>query len=73
MSSLSVNREPSFIDPARLYSLRGFYAASGVSETRVRDARRKGIHLLSIAAGKRKFIRGVDAIAFIEALAASEA
>ncbi len=72
MSSLSATREPSFIDPARLYSIRGFHAASGISETRVREAKRMGIPLPAVEVGKRKFIRGVDAIAFIERLAAVE-
>lgn len=66
-------REPSYIDSARLYSLRGFVAASGVSETRIREARRMGIVLPRIECGRRHFIRGADGIGFIEALAAHEA
>ena len=72
MSTISV-REPSFLDANRLYSKRGFHAASGVSETRVRLARQKhGIELPYLICGKRKFIRGADAIRFIELLASVE-
>ncbi len=63
-------REPSFVDANRLYSLKGFYNASGVSPTRVREARRMGIKLPTLDVGKRKFVRGSDAIWFIEQLAA---
>ncbi len=63
---------PTFISPENLYSLRGFVAASGISETRIREARRAGIELPTINAGRRKFVRGQDAIAFVERLAASE-
>jgi len=72
MSTISV-REPSFLDPDRLYSKRGFHAASGVSETRVRLARQKfGLTLTWIVCGKRKFLRGADAIKFIELLSEIE-
>lgn len=62
-------REPSFLAPERFYSLTGFQAASGVSATRIREARRAGITLPTLEVGKRKFIRGADAIAFVERLA----
>ena len=62
-------REPSFLDATRLYSLKGFYNDSGVSPTRVREARAKGINLPTLEVGKRKYIRGSDAIWFIEQLA----
>ncbi len=61
---------PSFIAPERLYTLRGFYEASGISQTRVREARLRGIALPMLTVGKRKFVRGHDAIAYIERLAA---
>lgn len=61
---------PSFIAPERLYTLRGFYEASGISQTRVREARLRGIELPMLSVGKRKFVRGYDAIAYIERLAA---
>ena len=57
----------SFIAPERLYTLKGFRAASGVSATRMREACRAGIALPTLEVGRRKFIRGVDAIAYIDA------
>jgi hypothetical protein len=65
----TASKEPSYIAPERLYSLAGFRAASGVSETRMREARMQGIEIPMLVVGKRKFIRGVDAISFIERLA----
>jgi hypothetical protein len=65
-------REPSFIDPHRLYSRRGFIAASGISETRIRAAKQRGVELPWLICGKRKFLRGADAIAFIERLAGAK-
>lgn len=62
-------KEPSYIAPERLYSLRGYWSASGISPTRIREARRCGIDLPCLEVGKRKFVRGVDGIAFIERLA----
>jgi hypothetical protein len=62
-------KEPSYIAPENLYTLRGFQVASGVSATRIREARRLGITLPSLLVGKRKFVRGIDAITFIERLA----
>ena len=61
---------PTFIAPERLYTLRGFYEASGISQTRVREARFRGTELPMLCVGRRKFVRGYDAIAYIERLAA---
>jgi hypothetical protein len=58
----------SFIVPEWLYTLKGFQAASGVSATRMREARRAGIFLPMLEVGRRKFIRGIDGIAYIERL-----
>ncbi|HEX5471879.1 MAG TPA: hypothetical protein VFW73_08330 [Lacipirellulaceae bacterium] len=66
-------RAPSYLAPERLYSLRGFQAAAGVSATRMRYARASGIALPTIDVGRRKFIRGADAIAYIERLAELDA
>jgi hypothetical protein len=67
-------REPSFIDPRCLFSRKGLIAASGISDTRRREARRKyGLEIPWIECGRRKFARGSDIIAFIEQLAACEA
>ena len=60
---------PTFLDPERLYSLRGFVESSGVSLTRIREASRSKIELRVIRAGKRVFVRGRDGIEFIERLA----
>jgi hypothetical protein len=64
--------DPSFIDPGRLYTLRGFQVASGISMTRMYSARRQGIVCPMLEVGRRKFIRGRDAIAYIERLAKRE-
>lgn len=61
---------PSFIDRDRLYSLSRFIRDSGISYTRIQNAARAGIELTMVACGKRKFVRGVDGIDFIERLAA---
>ncbi len=63
----------SFIALERLYTLNGFQVASGIAATRRRAARLEGIHLPTLNVGKRKFVRGVDAIAYIERLAEMEA
>lgn len=65
-------KQPSYIAPERLYSIRGFQAAAGVSSTRMRYARHAGIALATIDVGRRKFIRGSDAIDYIERLARFE-
>jgi hypothetical protein len=69
----ATTREPSYIAPDNLYSLRGGVACSGVSSTRIREAGRKyGLKLPWIVCGKRKFIRGSDLIRFIELLSEIE-
>ena len=60
---------PNFIAPERLYTLKGFRAASGISATRIREARKAGILLPMLDVGRRKFVRGADAIAYLERLA----
>ncbi len=62
------SKRPSFIAPERLYTLKGFIAASGVSATRIRESRRAGVVLPMLDVGRRKFIRGSDAIEYIERL-----
>lgn len=63
---------PTYIAPERLYSLRGFQEAAGVSATRMLEARRRGVNLITIDVGRRKFVRGTDAIAYLERLAELE-
>lgn len=65
----STKRPASFVDPDRLYALRGFQEASGIAASRMREARLVGIHLATIRVGRRIFVRGVDGIAYIEKLA----
>lgn len=69
---MSKAREPSHIAPDYLYTLKGFQAVSGISPTRIREARRRGVEVNWINVGRRKFLRGVDAIAFILELAELE-
>jgi hypothetical protein len=61
--------ERSFIDPDRLYTLTGFRVASGIAQTRMREARLQGVVPRQLKVGKRIFIRGADAIEYIERLA----
>ena len=65
-------KQASFIAPERLYSLRGFYGDSGVSDTRRREAARQGVVLPTLEVGRLKYVRGHDGIAYIEKLAAME-
>jgi hypothetical protein len=69
MKRNSAKQEPSWIDPNLLYSLKGFERASGVTATRIHHAKQAGIDLPTLAVGRRKFVRGSDAIEYIEALA----
>ena len=67
--AIGTTKAPSFIAPERLYSLKGFQAAAGVSATRIREARKAGIMLPTLEVGRRKFVRGSDAISYLERLA----
>ena len=65
------SKDLSAIAPGNLYPLRGFYAVSGISPTRVREAKRHhAIELETIDVGKRKFVEGERGIQYIKALAA---
>jgi hypothetical protein len=62
---------PSVIDPDTLYSLPGFIEASGISYSSIRSFARDGVEIPTFkVGGRRKFIKGVDAIAYIDQLAA---
>lgn len=61
--------ERSYIDADRLYTLAGFRIASGIAATRMREARLQGVHPVTLEVGRRVFIRGRDAIEYIERLA----
>lgn len=60
----------SFLAPERLYTYPGFITSSGISKSRIREARLMGIPLVTMKVGKRLYVRGSDGIAFIETLAA---
>ena len=66
----STKRPASYIDPDRLYALRGFQEAAGIAATRMREARLQGVVPATLKVGKRVFIRGRDAIEYVERLAA---
>lgn len=61
------------IRPEDVYPAGTFFESFGISYTRTRDAEKQhGIKLNKLRVGKRHFVRGSDAIAFIEQLAALE-
>ncbi len=62
-------QETSYIDPDRLYTLSGFIRTSGISQTRIHFARQAGVQLPRLKVGKRVFVRGADAIRYVEQLA----
>jgi len=66
-------KAPSYLAPERLYSIKGFIAAAGVSSTRMREARHAGVVLPTLEVGRRKFVRGSDGITYLEQLAALSA
>jgi hypothetical protein len=55
----------SFIAPDYLYTRQGFIEASGISPSRMREARLYGISPKWLDVGRRKFILGRDAIEYI--------
>ena len=61
--------ETSGIIPGVLYTYRGFIKDSGISKSRIRDARLQGVQLPTVRVGRRIFIRGTEAITYIERLA----
>lgn len=61
---------PTYIDPERLYTYEGFKSATGISSTRLRELRLQDVHPEWLQLGRRKFIRGTEAIRLIERAAA---
>ena len=57
------------IRPDTLYPLAAFTRASGVSKTKMREARLMGLPLPVLECGKRLYVRGAEGIAWIERLA----
>ena len=65
----AAKRPASYIDPDRLYALAGFQQCAGIASTRMREARLQGVVPVTLRVGKRVFIRGTDAIEYVEKLA----
>lgn len=65
--------QTSYLDPERLYSLSGFISETGISQSRLYEARKFDIEPEKLNVGRRVFIRGRDGIAFIEKLSKHEA
>ena len=65
-------RETIGIDPEVLYTLNGFVRSSGISKTRMREARAAGVVLDTLPVGKSRFVKGVAGISYIERLAELE-
>ncbi len=61
------------IDPKKVYLIGSFYAVAGIGLTTVRNAKHNGIELCCLQAGRRKWVKGSDGIAFLESLAAHSA
>ena len=57
------------IHPESLYPYAAFIRCSGITKTRIREARLQGLKIQTVDAGRRKFVRGADGIKFIEQLA----
>ncbi len=66
-TSYAADTQP--IRPEDLYSMDSFIRASGITRARMREARQSGIELTVREVGKRKYVYGRDAIAYILALA----
>lgn len=64
---------PTYLLPDALYTLRGFQDAAGFSSSRMWELRQQGIRPVTLRVGRRIFIRGSDAIAYVEAAAAHTA
>ncbi|TWT48398.1 hypothetical protein Pla111_01640 [Botrimarina hoheduenensis] len=62
--------EPSMVDPQALYSLPEFKRVTRLGPSFFRRAKAAGVELPMLRAGRCKFIRGRDAIEFIERAAA---
>jgi hypothetical protein len=69
MRTSAPKRPPTFVDPDRLYALRGFYEASGISPSRAREARLMGYPLPTVDIGKRKWVQGSAGIEWMLKLA----
>lgn len=59
----------SAILPGAMYPYAAFIKSSGISKTRIREARLQGVDLPKVTVGRRIFVRGADAVEYIEQLA----
>jgi hypothetical protein len=66
MASISTKR-PICLDPDCVYPIRGLHAF-GISATRMREGKKAGVTCRMIEVGRRKFVRGSDAILYLEKL-----
>jgi len=57
------------IHPGSLYPYAAFIRCSGITKSRIREARLQGVDIPTIEVGRRLFIRGSDGIAYIQQLA----
>lgn len=61
--------KPAGIDPRMKYTLDGFKDSSGIGDKLMTEAAKRGVVLNRKRVGRRVFIDGADAIAYIDALA----
>ena len=69
-TAYAANTKP--IHPESLYPYAAFIRCSGITKTRIREARLQGLELPTVDAGRRKFVRGADGIEYIKQLAELE-
>lgn len=62
----AANTKP--IHPESIYPYNAFIRCSGISQSRIREARLQGLLLKTVDVGRRKFVRGFDGIEFIQSL-----
>ncbi len=63
---------PTLILRDAIYSLAEFKKASGLGSTSIANAKERGVELKTYRVGRLKFVRGADAITFIESAAVLE-
>jgi hypothetical protein len=71
--AVATSRAPSVILPDALYTRRGFMVVSGLCEAKLREAKQKyRLEPKRFWVGKRCYIKGSDAILFLEELSHAE-
>ena len=61
--------EPVGLVPEGVYSLPAFRSITGISESTMRLARRRGVDLSTYTVARRKFAKGADAIEYLDRIA----